>query len=405
MKIVLIDKEEGLKVGGIAVFTNRLSNYLRTHGHQTYILRFANNRKRVKNTYHIPYYIAESRTFILLPSEKTLDIIKSHLTRLRPDIVYMNIGISPLDYFIPSLCHDLRIPIAGIWHGDLNGGNDPIQVLLKSIFLAYLPFVKQLDLLHVFSQKFKDFYISKGMPEDRILVLPNGVNKDFFKPGPSNFAKKFKIINGVLFMGRLTLVKNPETLIKSFLYLNPPGNHKLVLMGSGDLEDELKEKYRDDRIIFTGAVYEEKRKLDIIRSCRIFVLPSRYEGMSLSLLEAMSCGLAPLATGVGSDEEVVKNAGIILDSTKIDNQLLASLRLCFENPDIVQLLGQKARRKIILSYSQEKIFKTLVIKLEETALEYKKRKHFEPPQFQLDKRILRKLAGVWRKAKELGSYI
>jgi len=403
MKIVLIDKEEGLKVGGIKIFNKRLYKYLSDKKHQVTILRFSNKSSKDKYLYHIPYYYAEPRSYIFIPSEKTLDILKKYLRKLKPDIVYIAIGISPLDFFIPAACHELNIPIAGVWHGDYNDSTSSFQMLVKSVFLAYVPFCQQLDLLHIFSQKLANFYIRRGINKDRITILPNGIDTDFYKPGYSYFGQKTKIGTGVLFLGRLTYVKNPEILIKSFLDINPPDHTKLVLVGHGEQEETLKEDYKDKRVIFTGLISDEAKKLDIIRACKVFVLPSKYEGMSLSLLEAMSCGLACIVSDAGANSELIKNAGILITEARLKQELPISLRLLLEYPEFASILGKKAREKVLKEYSQEMIFEKLCLVLEKTVSHYKR---YGPPKVkpvEIDQFLKRKLTVLFRKLKRLGT--
>lgn len=403
MRIVLIDKEEGLKVGGVQIYTERLYQYLLSQNHQVAILRFSNQQKKEKNIYPIPYYLAEPRSYIFLPSEKTLTLLRQHLQKLKPEIVYMSIGISPLDFLIPSLCHDLNLPLAGVWHGDYSESPSSLQVLVKSIFLAYLPFCRQLDLLHVFSQKLATFYQRRGIEKKRFLVLPNGVDSEFYRPGVSQFAQKRKINQGILFLGRITYVKNPEILIKSFLSLNPSYQTKLLLVGCGDQEKKLREKYQDRRIIFTGLIKEERKKIDIIRACQIFVLPSKYEGMSLALLEAMSCGLACITSDAGANNELVQDAGILIQESRLKEELPFALRLLLAYPEFVQMLGKKARQKIEKNYSQKIIFAKIVQALEKTIKDYKT---FGPPKtfsFNFTREFPRKLNVILSKLSKLSS--
>lgn len=397
MKILLVDKEEELKIGGVKMYTNRLYDFLKKRGHTVHIARFTNNPPENKHIIPIPYYISEKRSYIYVPSEKTFSMFRNILNSLKPNIVYKSLGISPFDFFIPSLCHEADVPIVGVWHADFNWEKGSYQLLAKSIFLAYLPYCRQLDLLHVFSEKMSEFYQRRGIPEERILVLPNGINTKFYSPGKSSFAKEYNIKRGILFLGRLTLQKNPEILIRSFLNLNTPKTTKLVLVGYGDLEENLKTQYTDERIIFTGAVLDEYKKRDIIRSCQIFALPSRFEGLPLALLESMSSALACIASDAGSNVETLSNAGILIPNNSLKYQLPLALKLLIEYPDFQEILGKKARKKALNDHNEEKILKAL-----EKALE-KVNKNFRlkgPPQVKpLPIEILR------RNIKSLSKYL
>lgn len=403
MKIVIIDKEEGQKVGGVVIYSERLYSHLIKNGHDVSILRYAKKKPKQKHVHRIPYYLAEPRSYIFVPSEKSIVVIRKHLTKIQPDIVYTSIGMSPLDFFLPSLCHDLKIPIAGVWHADFNSSAGSYQLLAKSVFLAYLPFCRQLDLLHVFSAKFAQFYVQRGIAKKRILILPNGVEPEFYAPGTSSFTKSARITTGILFLGRLTLQKNPEALIQSFLSVKNFPDVKLVLVGHGEQERDLREKYHSNRIIFMGVEKNEERKRDIMRSCQIFVLPSRFEGMSLALLEAMSCGLACIASDAGANGELLKDAGIVIPATRVKQELPLALRILLENPDFSRKLGEKARKKILNNYAQEKIFSTLQDALKETVKDYRRRGSPPSKSLDLEKTVREKLQSIFLKTKQLSS--
>lgn len=402
MKIVIIEKEEGLGFGGITIHNSRLQSYCKKLGHQVFIIRFTNSSVKEDGVYKIPYYIAEKRTFIFVPSEKTDNLLRKYLKKIKPDVVHLCLGISPFDLFIPSICHEYKIPIVGILHMDISEGNGPFSLISKSIFIGYLSIIKQLDSVILFSDKLKNFYIKRGIDHQKIYKIPNGVDTSFFSPGPSVFKKKYRIKTGILFLGRLTHVKNPEILIKSFLELNTDHNTKLVIAGSGDLENDLLETYNDPRIIYTGMIKDDKTKVDVIRACNIFVLPSSFEGMSLALLEAMSTGLACIATDVGAHPDLLKNTGIILPYTKLSHSLPAILQLLLNSGFLQKSLGTMSRRKILKFYSNEIIMPKYLALYKTTIADYLKRGQPQSKPIDIKLQVGNRLEKIWEKAKKFG---
>jgi glycosyltransferase involved in cell wall biosynthesis len=101
-----------------------------------------------------------------------------------------------------------------------------------------------------------------------------------------------------------------------------------------------------------GFIADETTRIQLLRAADAFILPSLVEGLSLSLLEAMACGTACLATDAGADGEVLENgAGIVLQTQGVTAQLKILLPLLRDHPEITELLGRKARERVLERYT------------------------------------------------------
>jgi len=142
----------------------------------------------------------------------------------------------------------------------------------------------------------------------------------------------------------------------------------LAIVGTGPLLAGLKTFYgHDSSIVWMGYIADEQRRIEILRGTDVFILPSLVEGLSLSLLEAMSCGVACIATDVGADGEVIENgAGIILDSHKVTSQLCTLLPLFVEHPEMAKIIGIKARQRVLDRYTLIKNIDRLEVLYEQT---------------------------------------
>ena len=128
---------------------------------------------------------------------------------------------------------------------------------------------------------------------------------------------------------------------------------KLLIVGDGPVTPSLKPFYgMEYGIHWLGYIADENRRLEILRGSDVFILPSLVEGLSISLLEAMACGLACLATDVGADGEVLeKGAGVVLSTKRVTSQLSTLLPLFQDHPELTIMLGQKARRRVLERYT------------------------------------------------------
>lgn len=121
-------------------------------------------------------------------------------------------------------------------------------------------------------------------------------------------------------VGRFNKVKNQLLLVNAFLIaIRKLGDAKLVFVGDGEEKQNIVrevEKYDlCDKVEFTGNIENVNQRL---MQSDVFILCSHYEGVPLSILEAMATGLPIITTNVGGIKEIVKNNGILIT----DNHLI-----------------------------------------------------------------------------------
>lgn len=157
-----------------------------------------------------------------------------------------------------------------------------------------------------------------GIPREKIRIIPNGIDTDFFKPcdlqGKAEIKKRLGLGRSltVLFSGRLSTAKNTEGLIEAWnaIYRNVP-NAQLVLIGDGPLRKML--EYRVAAHGLTTSVWLAGLQPEVLswyQAADVFVLPSHHEGLSNSLLEAMSCGLPVVSTRVSGSTSIFAESDV-----------------------------------------------------------------------------------------------
>lgn len=169
-----------------------------------------------------------------------------------------------------------------------------------------------------------------------IEIIGNGVENKIFFPSDINKDGVFR----VLFVGRFDKIKGLEYLVRAFHVFSKDKNAtELVLVGDGKLFNKIKKMAMQDKIKFLGNL-KQKELVDIYQKSSVFVLPSLSEGMSNTLLEAMSCGLAAVATDTGSAKTILNGGGLIVKK-KNENDIARALNELYDNPGLLKKMQER----------------------------------------------------------------
>ena len=164
-----------------------------------------------------------------------------------------------------------------------------------------------------------------------------------------------------LFVGRLSFEKRIKEFVEIWDELMRKENifqkAKLIIVGSGPQEQDIREAAKafelSDSLVLAGA---QDDLLPYYHAADVFILPSFSEGLSNSMLEAMSCGLAIMASGVGGAKEAVKEGinGFLFDP--FDKQKIKFYINKFLDDDKLALrMGEKSREIAVKKYSMAKV--------------------------------------------------
>ncbi|MEA5616554.1 glycosyltransferase family 4 protein [Cronbergia sp. UHCC 0137] len=342
---------------GNVTYSREITNALLDRGHQVSFLHFAQENPEPDNW---PKFQEVSLPFIYksqvytIPTFKATKVLTESLREIKPDIVHASLTLSPLDFFLPEICQELNLPLVATFHTPFAGkGAKLISGTQLLAYQLYAPFLDNYDRVIVFSQIQRELLSSMGVREEKIAVIPNGVDTTKYSPGVSQIKAEFGAERLFVYQGRIAPEKNVESLLRAWKQSEMETNSKLLIVGDGPLKPSLEPFYGAEYgIIWLGFIADETRRIEILRGADLFILPSLVEGLSLSLLEAMSCGLACLATNVGADGEVLENgAGVVIDTKTVRSQLKTLLPLFQDHPELTTLLGQKARKRVLERYT------------------------------------------------------
>ena len=199
-----------------------------------------------------------------------------------------------------------------------------------------------------------------GTRRERMIVIQNGI-----VPSRANLAevsmtrREIGLDDGDIFLlsvGRLVYQKGHEFLISAMSSVIPSfPRAKAVICGDGNLHEALEAQIARLRLVDSVLLLGNRTDIDrFLSSANIFVLPSRWEGLPVSLLEAMGMGLPVIATRVEGVEEVVQDGVQGLLVPPEDSAALAvALGELIGQPELRQRMGVAARMRIEESYTAD----------------------------------------------------
>jgi glycosyltransferase involved in cell wall biosynthesis len=204
---------------------------------------------------------------------------------------------------------------------------------------------------HIADELVRDY----GVARDRIEVIGNGVDCAFFSPEPTDTASDRRELRA-LYVGRLEPRKNVGLLLEALACL--PSNVVCRIIGTGKDEERLrKEGARlglGNRVEFRGhcagaALVAEYRWADV------FVMPSIYEGMPLTVLEAKACGLSVISAPFkGASAIIPDGTGVVLANGSAE-LLQSTLELLLHDYALRRDLGAAARADALARFSWDAV--------------------------------------------------
>ena len=199
-----------------------------------------------------------------------------------------------------------------------------------------------------------------GLPLSRVITIPNGVDAAAYEPPPGfdRAAVRAALLGGdyplIVNVARLTPAKDQRTLIAAFALLpaDPPAP-RLAFVGEGPLRADLAAQAAAlgvaDRVYFLGFRDDVAA---VLAAADVFALSSEWEGMPVSLLEAMAAGCPVVATAVGGVGQVVRDGATGLLVPPGDPPALAAgLRACLDDPTAARRRATAARAWVVQEFS------------------------------------------------------
>jgi len=335
----------GLKVGGAGTFIRGFIKYAPEDFDVDFIGITSNYKDRPPKKWMKLKFGNKEFVFFPLLFEKNENMYKIvplsfrfTLALKNSQVVFFN-KVLFLNRIEPAiLFRKVKFPKIVVVHNDIQkwlekGKSEVLWSRFPWLYYMFEKFIFSfLDYIYTVSKNSLKFYKSKYPGQrEKFEFLPTWVDMDLFHPIEepkvsiknrlSSLNKSLPVENKwILFAGRLQEQKAPKRLIDTFLECYKIDEKvSFIIIGEGNLRKEV-EKYvkkigLENNISFLGAIKQEKLA-DFYRASDVFLLTSNFEGMPISVLEALGCGLPVVTTNVGEVNRIVRNkfSGEVVDS-------------------------------------------------------------------------------------------
>lgn len=277
---------------------------------QDYEERLDEFKKYINDIYVIPMIRDIKLKQDLISTRK----IKKLLKKIDPDILYLHSSKAGA-YGRIAMLFNRKTKILYNAHGwyfnaDMSSKKKKIIALIEKILA-----VRTDKIINISKSEYESALKYKIAPAKKMCIIENGIDFKKFEDSDKyreETRKKYNIKDNEIVIGvvgRLSEQKDPITTIKAFNEVYKENkNVKLMYVGSGNLENEVikyaKENGLQNLVIITGWVNNTEK---YIPAFDIAILPSRWEGFGLALIEYMACKKPIVASKVGGMLDIIKN--------------------------------------------------------------------------------------------------
>jgi glycosyltransferase involved in cell wall biosynthesis len=395
MRVLLANNYYYIRGGAERVFFDEI-HLLQNHGHEAipfsrhhpqnlpteYSVYFPRHFEYV----NVPAYEKVIAALKLIYSFESLKKFKLFLNLIKPDLIHAHNIYGRLTTSIIDAAKSKNIPVVMTLHDyklicpsylmlargkpceKCKGGkfyNCVLTKCHKNSFMASLVYAIESYFDYVFRKnnyiKFlicpSEFSLKKhaeaGIPEEKLVHIPNFVNTNKIKPS-------YTLTDYILYVGRLSKEKGVLTLLKAIKGLDI----KLKIVGDGPMRVEYEDFVKENNlknVEFLGYKAGDELK-EIFRNSKFIVIPSEwYENAPMTVVEAFAYGKPVIGANIGGIPEMVSEGetGLLFEPGNQD-ELREKIIYLLHNPSLIIKMGQKAREKAEREYSEDAHYQKLI---------------------------------------------
>jgi glycosyltransferase involved in cell wall biosynthesis len=212
-----------------------------------------------------------------------------------------------------------------------------------------------------------------GLEPEKVVTIPNGIEieKVAAANGAVAMRRSLELQNAgplIVTVGHIRRVKGYDVLLRAAAQVcRVHPNTTFLIVGSEQepgcergLRNLVRQFHIEQNVRFLGKM-DSHAVWSLLKLCDVFCLPSRSEGMSNALLEAMACGLPCVATDVGGTPEVLEDGRTGYFVPSEDHQAMAArIAGLLDDPERARTMGRLAQRVVEERYSARSMMQTMV---------------------------------------------
>jgi len=358
---------------GGSIHSYRWIKYFVERGHQVHWISLSSAMRtefsEILNYENLKFYSTPILSNKIWQFFKNIFFVRKTVKKIQPDILHAHCaGVDGFAGAMTNFHPFLLTP----WGSDILISTK--SKILKSLIKFAL---NKADLITCDAEHMKKAITELGINPSKIKIIYFGVDTEKFIPGlkDESLIQKLKIQNCpvIISLRNFKPIYSVETLIKAIpLVLKEIPEAKFIIAGNGSEEEKLKNLVRDlkigENVNFIGFISNDDLPR-YLRTVDIYVSTSLSDSTSVSLLEAMSCGLTSVVTEVGENKLILKNGRYGFLVPPKNSKILAEkiIYLLLKNEKVKNKMGKIGRKIIEEKYNYykemdkiENIYKSLI---------------------------------------------
>lgn len=340
-------------VGGASAVAMNLAHGMTNKGHNVHVIAYKRPFHCQRNVHFHSVKIRKYNVFdgyfpvSLVSATKIKEVVaKYHIDVLNPHYIIPH-AVSA--YFAKQMCAAQRqkVPLITTVHG-----TDVHTIGLRKEFREIVKFTIECSDGAVSICEFLANQLRKKYDIDReIKIIPNFVDEKRYSPpekrmdGPKN----------ILHVSNFRQIKRIDDIVSAYKIISESSDARLILVGDGPEMPRIRKmvnKLKIKNVIFTG---KRKNVVRYYQKADVFLMASRLEGMPLSMLEAMSCGVPVVSSAVGGIPEIVNHGKNGYLTRLGDCRSMAEYCLKLLGDDKIQKnFSKRSRKSVLKNFSFDK---------------------------------------------------